>query len=383
MITSRVFAELVFIYFPNVFFAAFPQNSDDEQESGFPDIEQYAMQLNNNWALDIKRMSAQKIFLCFFSSDAEKLSDASWNEINSRLCNEKPSGGLSRPFTELEDDKYISVINKASGHNFIRDNIFSVPQNFFNILDNFDIKAFYNYDKKTFTWDFSRIIRQFHPDSIIEAFQRYAHHQYTIISFGVKKSPLEKNIIKLIKFGNEKILDELGEKIDWDQVGDALQVFPHKDPYQLSVFDEVKKDVLGQMKRYKDMGYKDMGYNKIFDHNDEVNISNAWNDLLPLIKKKAVSEKEKNEYKYAGLVMKVQLLFNLTLDKESREIIKNIRRINTIKDLYSKLLISKADDPIANIESDKKLYNEWFIGKEDDPDVTGINNNEEVFDENK
>lgn len=346
MFTRRVFIMaswdffvLVDIYFPSIFFTGFWNKSNEEQDSDLPDIDKYVIQADDNWAFDIQRMSKEKPFSCFFSSDAEKLSDAQWNEINDRLCNEKPTGGLPRPFIDMEDDKYIAVINKISGHDFIRDDNFSVPKDFFNINKNFKIIAVYDIDKNTFIWDFSEIIRQFHPDTIHEAFQRFAHVKYNKISFGINKTPQEKNINILFKTGNDKIENELGKdnkkKIDWkkamnawEYVEDRLQGFPEKNPYQFYSFEAVEKYVFGQMSRSKKMGY-----NRIFDHNDESNIYNAWKDFTG----KMASE---SEYRDAGYVRKVQILYNEVIHKR----IKNKRRVNTIYDLYGKWMLSKSNN---------------------------------------
>ena len=336
--TSRIYAELIDTYFPNVFFGQITEQS--EQDSELPDIEKYAKQTKTKWVLDIQRMSGEKPFCCFFSSDAAGLAMAEWENIDCKLHDKRPKGGLPRPFVEMEDDRFIPLLNKASGHTFERKDDFSIPEDFFTVLENFDIQTFYDDKKKIFIWDFSAIITKFKPDSICNAYQRYAHAEYTRLSLGAKELPLEQDIKKLKLFGNKKILDDLGDRIDWMLVEDALQVFPNKDPYTLSIMDEIKKDVLGQLKRKKRMGREA----PIFDHNDEVSISNAWNNLLPFITDMALSEEDKSALNQAGLVMKVRFLYKAVTDDLIEKQI-DPRRIKTIEELYRKLQIEVADDP--------------------------------------
>jgi len=337
-ITSRIYAKLVDIYFPGAFFSGITEQPG--QNSELPDIEKYAKETETKWALDIQRMSCEKPFDWFFPSDKtnSNLTTSKWEGIDQRLRNQKPKdGGLPRPFVEMEDDKFIHLLNNASGQKFERKQDFSIPEDFYIVLEKLGIIVIYDYEKKMFVWDsMDLLINKFKPDSIYEAYQRYAHAEYTRLSFGIKESPLEKDIKKLRKFGNDKILYDLGPKIAWHLIEDALQVFPNGDPYKLGSLEEIKTDVKGQLKRAKQMGHL------IFEHNDEVNISNAWKDLSSFITDKATSEKEKDEIKQAGLVMKVRLLYKFITDESERKKI-NPRRIDTIEALHRKLLIDRAD----------------------------------------
>ena len=255
---------------------------------------------------------------------------------------------------------------------------FSIPEDFFIVLETLRINAMYDYEKKAFTWDFTPIISQFKPKSIYSAYQRYAHAEYTRLSLGTKESPLEKNAKKLKSFGNNKILSifescsiekeynhskhgrsgtkaTIGELIE-----DSLQVFPNGNPHNLGILAEIKKDVLGQIFQVnhgKQKGIEE----QIFDHNDEVNIANAWDDLFPFISGNVSSKKEKAELHQTGLVRKVQLLFKVILD-DSLGIHLNVKhklstkRIRTIVELYRKWRIKAAGslDEFDDKENDKK-----------------------------
>ena len=344
-LTSIAYAKLADIYFP---LALIPQTTGQAKESGdLPDIEKYIMQIETEagteWALDIQHMAGDKYFRWFFSSDSARLTAAEWENINRRLCGEqpRPKGGLLQPFVEMEDDRFVSLLNSIpSGHTFERktEQGFSIPHNFFEALESMGIYIEYDREEGKFICDFSAMIRNFNPNSIYNAYQRYAHAEYTRISFGIKESPHEKGIKELRRLGNKKIQDELGDNVEWDLVEDALQVFPNRNPYKLSIIEEVKKDVVGQIAKKKKMGLEE----SIFDHNDIVNISNAWNDLSALIISGASSRKEKAEIEQAGLVVKVQLLYK-TIAKNQKLV--NNRRAETIEALYRKWRMSKADSP--------------------------------------
>ncbi|GHU46461.1 hypothetical protein FACS1894200_00050 [Spirochaetia bacterium] len=359
-IKSREYAKIVDIYFTGVLF----KNPDTADINTVPNVEKYCKQEEGDWVLDIQRMSKEEPFKCLFPPDAKDLNEQDWKSVNQRIYKEHPSGGILRPFFEKEDDIFLGNCNRDTGGSFARSNEFSIPEEFGAALQSLRIYAVYDSDENTFKWDFSDMIK-YKPVSVYDAYRRYAHARYTILFIGSQTAPNEKQQAdKLIEKGHDKLLDELIEpkirklrdkefldgpgslqrvanklkmSIDWDFAEYALQGFPGGDPYTLGKLDVIVIHVFSRIRRYKKMRVKE-GEKPLFDHNDEVNINNAMNSIIPLL-----SKEERIDLESSSIIARVKELFRIITNPDMKNKV-DIKRVNTIERLYIKWLISESDD---------------------------------------
>jgi hypothetical protein len=378
MKSSEELIELMDVYFPCVLFASFDDNGV------FPDIKQYFNNANNGDLLDIKSMSAQKRFFNLFPDlkDREQMTNTKWDALSQNTLDKKPNGGVMRHFVDEEDDRFLEEINSlAPAVNIRRSPEFSIPDEFFNAMEDLKICAVYDSDDDFFEWNFSALIRKFKPKTPYAAYQRYAHGQYTRVYFGAEEDKNEKRLYELLKKGNKKLLDELKinlEKLEadinkapvkiniwetkknkvaraidiWDLAEDALQSYEEKEIYKPSSLEKVSENALYQQGRYNKMRSENYqkGYIyienadiRIFEHNDEVNIANIVGAIMPLL-----PPEEQKTIGDSGHYNKVKKLYMAICDPDIRAAAGD-RRCNTIRELYRKMLIARPeflDDPV-------------------------------------
>jgi hypothetical protein len=102
-------------------------------------------------------------------------------------------------------------------------------------------------------------------------------------------------------------------------VEDALQAFPGKDPYTLSILEDVKSDTLGQQSRRNKMGLKNKKQ-PVFDHKDVVNITNAVQDIRPFL-----SDEDQDALEEAGLAVRFRMLYKAVTDPAVRQQVDPMR----------------------------------------------------------
>ena len=161
--SADILALLLRDYFPGLIFI--PKNN-----SGNLGILNYVSEKNGKWTIDLSAMSRckEKYLNCLFPKDI-----SCWNEQNAR---EKfGCADVIKFFTDAENKKFLHEFSKIKNMNIDKD---AVPQNFFNDLDGNNCG-----DKPVWEdWDFSGIIMH-KPPAIYEAFDYYAHRNYTLMGF--------------------------------------------------------------------------------------------------------------------------------------------------------------------------------------------------------
>jgi hypothetical protein len=335
-IPSWELAKLLDICFSGVL--CVPLDGAERKTQPFPDVDQYVKGERGAWTLDFHVMAGEKPFAGLFPQEAKDMTPDTWRAFSDALFKDKKPGGIAGPFIEKDDDAFIRSFNADARVKtpFVRSREFSVPAMFFMCLEDLMIYAVYDPEKNDFEWDFS-VITSLKPASEYEAFKRYAHARYSTLAIGQTAVHGETHPRKVHVAGNAVILAAFTRTPDWELVEDALQAFPGKDTYTLSALEDVKSDTLGQQSRRNKMGLKNgkqpvsNRIDPVFDHKDEVNITNAVQDIRSFL-----SDEDHGALGEAGLFARVRLLYKAVTDPAIRQEI-DPRRIKTVETLHSKL----------------------------------------------
>jgi hypothetical protein len=308
------------------------------------------------------------------------MTEAEWESISRKIRDEGPKGGVARPFLDEDNDRFLDGFNAAASSVGLSRVVVSIPEDFCTALCTLTAFAVYSPEADSFEWDFSALIRRYKPGTPYAAYRRYAHGEYTRLFIGAGQAPGETRPPLLKKAGNAVLFEKWGSRTDWKQqeqwdlwdlVEDALQVCSKNNIYTPGTLEEVLEDVKYQRKRRRRYA---RGFNvkkqkggqrntvrleedepPPFDHNDEVNIKNAVENILPFL-----PPEKRADLKQDGLSAQVITLRKAISNQAVRDRLDN-RRLETIRKLYRKILITRPEEldaPIAGQDGEENENNE-------------------------
>jgi hypothetical protein len=181
-------------YFPGLIFLS-------NQNFNKLSIKKYVVNKHGKWTLNIEAMSKSKDanIACLFPKNISM-----WNEAKAR--GKYGSANIIRFFIDLQNNMFLDSFSKVK--NILLDKI-----------DNKYISSSF-LDKVKFNkpvweiWDFSSIVlhkMRHNPPSIYEAFNYFAHKQYTLLGFSTPVNQIDTSTGELIKDGFKLLSEKIKE----------------------------------------------------------------------------------------------------------------------------------------------------------------------------
>jgi hypothetical protein len=330
--------KLLNTYFPRVLFW---EGQDDvpSDRNAFAQLERYWRPNDNGLDLDLVEMAKSEVFKCLFPPPP-KVDTAYVARVKAT-----PDGSVPRPYIEDEDKL------------FAKQGVSPMLPHFFTALETQGNYAKYSYESKSFIFDFSQFIHR-KPQSIYEAFLRYAHAQYTRMAINASGQPVKKGSDILYEYLSKHKFFKFddGKYTFWDFVEDALQEFPEGNPYQLGTLDYIKNYITQEIGKYP-KAPSNKGMPSVFSKEDCANINRSAKDEK--IRSEWTQEKTKeNQDRLAildsgSIINKLKLLY-IALCNPSIAVKVDARQRNTIKALYWKLIMhdpDSLDTPMPGVDN--------------------------------
>ncbi|MCL2804990.1 MAG: hypothetical protein FWD26_03525 [Treponema sp.] len=377
--SSAEISRLINLYFRGIFFA--PVKLEDEGLH-FPDIglllekKLWDFYMKNNDCLNLKNMALKKPFEFFFPLERRKENDNYWEEKYRCITKDKKTGGVIRLIIEEDkDDLFIKRLKEQlPGRKIERNNVFSIPNNFFDNLINNEIYIYYDeFDDRGgkelyLYWNFTRMNPPvFHTlkgqekrISIYDTYNWYAEKEYTQLYLGAANDNKEVNLEKLIKSGGEYCRAEI-MKSYWGENPDGDLFFIIEEMLETPVQNNEQKDldrlkmmVFGERKRRKNKqlnrGEKNPNY---LTPNDIQNIKNIAETVRELL-----TEEEQDKLdadRRDGIINLAKSLKNHLSNPFLRKNIRNSSSVNTINAICVK--IDENSRSLNKSLKDKEDYN--------------------------
>ena len=228
-------AELALVmrdFFPGIIFI--PKNSGSNLA-----VSRYVIKKNDGWTLDIAAMSRsnEKYFASLYPDDI-----SSWDEKKAREMFD--CADIIKFFVNIENDKFVAEFSK---NNYDITGLISdeIPKQFFNKLKDSDK----NYGAKPVweNWDFSGIIvhkLRHDPPKIYEAFNYFAHREYTRLRLALTKLITENSDIRK-KYNFSELLRNGRQILDNNISIQFPDLTKYSVEYQIAFFELVQEILEG------------------------------------------------------------------------------------------------------------------------------------------